>query len=157
MRISDWSSDLCSSDLYGAQASRLVRQGSAGLGRVPQQGQPDSGQQGCARRARLLLRPLPQQGCCVTALTSSIPAFDHDELIQSHPVATLLIDRGGVVLFVNAAAEQLCNLSRSAMVGRVVYDVIRMDRGYRQRMRNPATSALFAHRTAIAVGARKAT
>src|SRR3546814_6163474 len=94
MRISDWSSDVCSSDL----------------------------------------------------LTSSIPAFDHDELIQSHPVATLLIDRGGVVLFVNAAAEQLCNLSRSAMVGRVVYDVIRMDRDYRQRMSNPATSALFAHR-----------
>src|SRR3546814_9778147 len=85
MRISDWSSDVCSSDL-----------------------------------ARLLLRPLPQQGCCVTALTSSIPAFDHDELIQSHPVATLLIDRGGVVLLVNAAAEQLCNLSRSALVGRVV-------------------------------------
>ncbi|MBB5708002.1 ATP-binding protein [Sphingopyxis panaciterrulae] len=92
----------------------------------------------------------------MTALTSSIPAFDHEELIQSHPVATLLIDRGGVVLFVNAAAEQLCNLSRSAMVGRVVYDVIRMDRGYRQRMSNPATSALFAHRTEISVGARKA-
>src|SRR3546814_9016733 len=42
------------------------------------------------------------------------------------------------------------------MVGRVVYDVIRMDRGYRQRMSNPATSALFAHRTEISVGARKA-
>src|SRR3546814_20155064 len=112
MRISDWSSDLCSSDLYGAQASRLVRQGSAGLGRVPQQGQPDSGQQGCARRARLLLRPLPQQGCCVTALTSSIPAFDHDELIHSHPVATLLIDRGGVVLFVNAAIGEASGRDR---------------------------------------------
>src|SRR3546814_20242699 len=121
MRISDWSSDVCSSDL-----------------------------------ARLLLRPLPQQGCCVTALTSSIPAFDHDELIQSHPVATLLIDRGGVVLFVNAAAEQLCNLSRSAMVGRVVYAVIRMDRGYRPRMSNPATSALLAPRTDTPVGALQA-
>src|SRR3546814_20072368 len=42
------------------------------------------------------------------------------------------------------------------MVGRVVYDVIRMERGFRQRMSNPATSALFAHRTEISVGARKA-
>ena len=55
----------------------------------------------------------------MSALTSSIPRFDHDELIQSHPIPTLLIDGGGVVLFVNAAAEQLCNVSRSAMVGRV--------------------------------------
>ncbi|MBA3942473.1 MAG: PAS domain-containing sensor histidine kinase, partial [Sphingopyxis sp.] len=91
----------------------------------------------------------------MTALTSSIPAFDHDELIQSHPVATLLIDRGGVVLFVNAAAEQLCNVGRSAMVGRVIYDVIRMDRSYRQRMSDAATSALFAHRAEISVGGRK--
>ena len=92
----------------------------------------------------------------MTTLTSSIPNFDHDELIQSHPVPTLLIDRGGVVLFVNAAAEQLCNISRSAMVGRVVYDVIRMDRSYRQRMSDAATSALFAHRAEISVGGRKA-
>jgi two-component system nitrogen regulation sensor histidine kinase GlnL len=92
----------------------------------------------------------------VSAPTSSIPTFDHDELIQSHPVATLLIDRGGVILFVNAAAEQLCNLSRSAMVGQVVYDVIRMDRGYRQRMSDPATAALFAHRAEISVGGRRA-
>ena len=81
--------------------------------------------------------------------------FDHDELIQSHPVATLLIDKGGVVLFVNAAAEQLCNVSRSAMVGRVVYDVIGMDRSYRQRMNDPETSALFAHRAEITIGGRK--
>ncbi len=92
----------------------------------------------------------------MTAHTSSIPTFDHDELIQSHPVATLLLDRGGVVLFVNAAAEQLCNVSRSAMVGRVVYDVIRMDRSYRQRLNDPSTPALFAHRAEIAVGGRKA-
>jgi two-component system nitrogen regulation sensor histidine kinase GlnL len=92
----------------------------------------------------------------VSALTSSIPSFDHDELIQSHPVPTLLIDGGGVVLFVNAAAEQLCNMSRSAMVGRVVHDVIHMDRNYRQRMSDAATSALFAHRTEISVGGRKA-
>ncbi|KTE17638.1 two-component system sensor histidine kinase NtrB [Sphingopyxis sp. H115] len=91
----------------------------------------------------------------MTALTSSIPSFDHDELIQSHPVPTLLIDGGGVVLFVNAAAEQLCNVSRSAMVGRVIYDVIRMDRSYRQRMSDASTSALFAHRTEISAGGRK--
>ncbi|MCW5647121.1 MAG: PAS domain-containing protein, partial [Sphingopyxis sp.] len=91
----------------------------------------------------------------MTALTSSIPAFDHDELIHSHPVPTLLIDRGGVVLFVNAAAEQLCNVSRSAMVGRVVYDVIQMDRSYRRRMSDTATSALFAHRAEISVGGRR--
>ena len=64
----------------------------------------------------------------MSALTSSIPSFDHDELIQSHPVATLLIDRNGVILFVNAAAEQLCNVSRASLVGHVVYDVIAMDR-----------------------------
>ena len=91
----------------------------------------------------------------MNAPSSSIPAFDHHELIQSHPVATLLVDRGGIILFVNAAAEQLCNMSRSAMVGRVVYDVIRMDRSYRQRMSDPATSALFAHRAEISVGDRK--
>ena len=56
----------------------------------------------------------------MSALTSSIPTFDHDEIIQSHPIATLLIDKGGVILFVNAAAEQLCNIGRAAMVGRVV-------------------------------------
>src|SRR3546814_14550162 len=89
-------------------------------------------------------------------LTSSIPSFDHDELVQSHPVPTLLIDGGGVVLFVNAAAEQLCNVSRSAMVGRVIYDVIAMDRGYRQRMSDATTSALFAHRAEISIGGRKA-
>ena len=91
----------------------------------------------------------------MSALTSSIPRFDHDELIQSHPIPTLLIDGGGVVLFVNAAAEQLCNVSRSAMVGRVIYDVIAMDRSYRQRMSDAATSALFAHRAEISVGGRK--
>ncbi|KTE02981.1 PAS domain-containing sensor histidine kinase [Sphingopyxis sp. H038] len=91
----------------------------------------------------------------MTTLTSSIPSFDHDELIQSHPVPTLLIDGGGVVLFVNAAAEQLCNVSRSAMVGRVVYDVIEMDRSYRQRMSDASTSALFAHRTEISAGGRR--
>lgn len=91
----------------------------------------------------------------MTEPTSSIPTFDHDEIIQSHPVATLLIDKGGVVLFVNAAAEQLCNTSRAAMVGRVLYDVIGMDRGYRQRMNDPATSALFAHRAEIMLGGRK--
>ncbi|MBL9070924.1 MAG: PAS domain-containing protein [Sphingopyxis sp.] len=92
----------------------------------------------------------------MSALTSSIPMFDHDDIIQSHPIATLLIDRGGVILFVNAAAEQLCNIGRSAMVGRVVFDVIGMDRGYRQRMNDPATSALFAHRAEIVIGSRKA-
>ena len=85
----------------------------------------------------------------MSALTSSIPTFDHDEIIQSHPIATLLIDKGGVILFVNAAAEQLCNIGRAAMVGRVVYDVIGMDRSYRQRMNDPATSALFAHCAAL--------
>ena len=92
----------------------------------------------------------------MSALTSSIPHFDHDELIHSHPVPTLLIDKGGVVLFVNAAAEQMCNMSRSAIIGRVVYDVIQMDRSYRQRMSDAATSALFAHRAEISVGGRKA-
>jgi two-component system nitrogen regulation sensor histidine kinase GlnL len=92
----------------------------------------------------------------VSALTSSIPSFDHDELIQSHPVATLLIDRNGVILFVNAAAEQLCNVSRASLVGHVVYDVIAMDRNYRQRMSDPAYSALFAHSAEISVGGRKA-
>ena len=91
----------------------------------------------------------------MSALTSSIPTFDHDELIQSHPVATLLIDRNGVILFVNAAAEQLCNTGRAAMVGQVVYDVIGMDRNYRQRMSDPAYSALFAHAADISVGGRK--
>ncbi|MGH6650535.1 MAG: two-component system sensor histidine kinase NtrB [Sphingopyxis sp.] len=92
----------------------------------------------------------------MSALTSSIPSFDHDELIQSHPVATLLIDRNGVILFVNAAAEQLCNVSRASLVGHVVYDVIAMDRNYRQRMSDPAYSALFAHSAEISVGGRKA-
>lgn len=86
---------------------------------------------------------------------SSIPTFDHDELIQSHPVATLMLDRNGVILFVNAAAEQLCNVSRSAMVGRVVFDIIRMDRSYRQRMNDPNYAALFAHGAEISVGDRR--
>lgn len=81
--------------------------------------------------------------------------FDHDEIIQSHPIPTLLIDKGGVILFVNAAAEQLCNIGRAAMVGRVVFDVIGMDRGHRQRINDPETSALFAHRAEIMIGGRR--
>src|SRR3546814_1044194 len=42
------------------------------------------------------------------------------------------------------------------MVGRVIYDVIAMDRGYRQRMSDATTSALFAHRAEISIGGRKA-
>jgi two-component system nitrogen regulation sensor histidine kinase GlnL len=93
----------------------------------------------------------------VNGATSHLPNFDHDELIQSHPVATLMIDKGGVVLFVNAAAEQLCNISRASMVGRVLFDVIALDRQYRQRMLDPATPALFAHRTEVTVGAARRT
>lgn len=92
----------------------------------------------------------------MNARASTIPSFDHDELIQSHPVATLLIDGNGVILFVNAAAEQLCNAGRAAMVGRVVYDVIGMERNFRQRMSDPACSALFAHAAEVVMGARKA-
>src|SRR3546814_5147747 len=40
--------------------------------------------------------------------------------------------------------------------GRVIYDVIAMDRGYRQRMSDATTSALFAHRAEISIGGRKA-
>lgn len=89
--------------------------------------------------------------------TSSLPSFDQDELIQSHPVATVLIDKGGVVLFVNAAAEHLCNVSRSAMIGRVIFDLISIDRAYRQRMLDPATPALFAHRAEVTVGGGRRT
>lgn len=93
----------------------------------------------------------------MSPISSSIPSFDHDELIQSHPIATLMIDKGGIILFVNAAAEQLCNVSRAAMVGRAVYDVMTIDRNYRQRMQDPATSALFAHRTEVTVGGGRRT
>lgn len=84
--------------------------------------------------------------------SSHIPNFDHDELIQSHPVATLMLDKYGVILYVNAAVEQLCNISRSAMVGRPVFDVIDLDRQYRKRMLEADTPALFAHRTEVTVG-----
>lgn len=70
------------------------------------------------------------------------PALDADELIQSHPVATLLIDDDAVVLFGNSAAEQLCNISRSSMVGKSLFDVVQLDDVCRQRLDDPGNPAL---------------
>lgn len=82
-------------------------------------------------------------------------AWDRDELIQSHPVATLLLDHSGTIIFVNSAAEQLCNVSRSAMVGRALFDVIQLDSSYRKRILDAENPALFAHGVEIILSDRK--
>src|SRR3546814_181625 len=149
MRISVWSSDVCSTELCRRDPEQ---------NRSNPEGTPKWLRSWACAALRVAMLPaaatqtqylrhfdasIAQLMVPDPRLTSSIPSFDHDELIQSHPVPTLLIDGGGVVLFVNAAAEQLCNVSRSTMVGRVIYDVIAMDRGYRQRMSDATTSALL--------------
>lgn len=91
----------------------------------------------------------------MTRFASNSPAFDAEELIQSHPSATIVVDKGGVILFVNAAAEQLCNMGRAAMIGRVIYDIITIDRHYRQHMLDPSTPTLYAHRTEIVIAAAR--
>lgn len=91
----------------------------------------------------------------MTRSASNISAFDHEELLQSHPVATIVMDKNGVLLFVNSAAEQLCNISRAAMIGRVIYDVISIDRSYRQHMLDASKPSLYAHRTEIVIASAR--
>jgi two-component system nitrogen regulation sensor histidine kinase GlnL len=44
--------------------------------------------------------------------------------MQAHPVATLIIDRAGIVIDVNQAAESLFNRARVSLVGHAVSDVL---------------------------------
>lgn len=89
----------------------------------------------------------------MTPSGSSAAGFDQDEFIHAHPVATLILDQDATILFANAAAELLCNLSQSAMVGQAILKLISIDSAYRQRLLDPATPSLFVRHSEIIVGA----
>jgi two-component system nitrogen regulation sensor histidine kinase GlnL len=57
----------------------------------------------------------------------SISADDLAELLHFHPSATLLADPQGRIVLVNQAAEQLCNMGRSALIDEFVTTILRFD------------------------------
>jgi two-component system nitrogen regulation sensor histidine kinase GlnL len=59
-------------------------------------------------------------------LTYGDPPKNARDLLAAHPVATLLIDGEGRIGFANAKAESLLNMARSALLGSVVSDVLRI-------------------------------
>jgi len=46
---------------------------------------------------------------------------------SAHPVATLIVDEDGVIIAANPRAESLLNMARSALVGTLLVDVLRLD------------------------------
>jgi two-component system, NtrC family, nitrogen regulation sensor histidine kinase GlnL len=54
----------------------------------------------------------------------TVPAPPAFELMQAHPVPTLLIDRNGNTIDVNQAAESLLNRARAALLGRPLGGVL---------------------------------
>jgi two-component system, NtrC family, nitrogen regulation sensor histidine kinase GlnL len=75
-----------------------------------------------------------------------------DDLIQAHPVATFLLSAGNIIAFVNQAAEQLANISRSAMLGRALFDIVRLDDAHQERLRAVDTRGYLAHAVRLDVG-----
>ena len=46
------------------------------------------------------------------------------DLLNAHPVATLLLDREGVIRWVNPAMETICNTASNALIGKAIGDVV---------------------------------
>lgn len=89
-------------------------------------------------------------------MTFPVSALDYEELIQSHPVATWLLDGEGRILIVNAAAEQLCNMGRAAMLGGDFQALVRLESDFSRRMRETGNPVLVAHGVEILVGDQRA-
>ncbi|MFM6854128.1 MAG: two-component system sensor histidine kinase NtrB, partial [Sphingopyxis sp.] len=66
------------------------------------------------------------------------------ELLQAHPVATLLISQNATVIEVNQAAEALLNRARAALIGRLATDIVRWhspdDAGLSRMLAEPGKS-----------------
>lgn len=75
-----------------------------------------------------------------------------DELFQAHPVATFLISSDLQIILVNQAAEQLANMGRSALLGRSVFDIVRLDTAQSERIAALDQRAYLAHAISVAVG-----
>lgn len=75
-----------------------------------------------------------------------------DELLQAHPVATFLVSRNAIILLVNQAAEQLANMGRAALVGRSLFDIVRLDAEQESRLRALDQRAYLAHGLSMTVG-----
>lgn len=58
------------------------------------------------------------------ALRDDVPALIG---FSSHPVATLIVDADGVIVAANPRAESLLNMARSALIGSMLTDILRLD------------------------------
>lgn len=58
------------------------------------------------------------------ALRDDVPALVG---FSAHPVATLIVDADGVIVAANPRAESLLNMARSALVGMMLTDILRLD------------------------------
>src|SRR5205085_7311799 len=117
---------------YRAQAYRLVFEGAAGLGRVPRRGQPDRGSgAGQGADARVLRAAAGTAGGVMLsslrrgrsqARPVAIP--DTAALLAALPNPVLALDRGGIVRFVNPAAEQFFGTGAAALCGAPLADLV---------------------------------
>lgn len=90
----------------------------------------------------------------MTAGEGEASGLDPADLFQAHPVATFLIGRDGTIRFANSAAEQLCNLSRAALIGRPLHEILSLDAAHAARFFAANDSAFLAHAAEVRLGRR---
>src|SRR5439155_732748 len=117
---------------YRAQAHRLVLEGAAGFGRVPRRRQPDRGAgAGKSADARVLRAAAGTAGgVMLSSLRRSrsqarpVAIPDTAALLAALPDPVLALDRGGIVRFVNPAAEQFFGTGAAALCGTPLADLV---------------------------------
>jgi two-component system nitrogen regulation sensor histidine kinase GlnL len=87
----------------------------------------------------------------MAAADPTVTALPAEDLLEAHPVATLLISPTQTIVLVNQAAEQLANMGRASMVGRPLFDIVRLDSQHVARIGQMGERAYIAH--AVMVGA----
>ena len=87
-------------------------------------------------------------------LASDRPGFPllADDLLQAHPVPTFLVNASDTIAFVNQAAEQLANMGRAALLGRPLFDIVRVDDAQRERLGSLETRGYLAHAVPLDIG-----
>lgn len=53
-----------------------------------------------------------------------LPVDAARDLLDAHPVATLLLDRDGIIRWVNPAMEGICNTATNGLIGKPIGDVV---------------------------------
>jgi two-component system nitrogen regulation sensor histidine kinase GlnL len=86
------------------------------------------------------------------AETMTATPLSAEDLLQAHPVATFMVSRNGLIQFVNQAAEQLANMGRAALLGRSLFDIVRLPPEQEARLRALDQRAYLAHGLTMTVG-----